>query len=500
MGKKSPEAEKKPGDRDLYSSERLVNESRILYSLLQGTPIPTFVIDNDHRVIYWNKALEELSGIPAGEITGTRQHWRAFYASKRPCMADLLVAEAFEGIERWYAGKYSKSSLVDEAYEATDFFPDLGEGGRWLRFTAAAVRDSHGSLVGAVETLEDITERKRAETALIESESKLQNVIEGFPIPAFLINRDHRVTHWNRALQELSGIPAREVIGTADHWRAFYKKERPCMADLLVDQALDEIGRWYGDKVGKSLIEEAYEATDFFPDLGRSGKWLRFTAAVVRNPGGAIIGAIETLEDITGQKKAEQELRKAHDELEIRVQERTKELIESSRALKAEVVERRQAEQTLKKREKELKIKSENLEKVNTALKVLLKQREDDKKELEEKILANVKEVLLPYIEKLKRTKLDDYQAENLREIETNLKDIISPFIRSLTTKYLNLTPREVQIASLVKEGKTTKEIAELLNTSTAAVDFHRNNIRIKLGLKNRKANLRTHLLSYLSY
>jgi DNA-binding CsgD family transcriptional regulator len=82
--------------------------------------------------------------------------------------------------------------------------------------------------------------------------------------------------------------------------------------------------------------------------------------------------------------------------------------------------------------------------------------------------------------------------------IEKNLKEIISPFIKSLTTKYLNLTPKEVQVASLVKEGKTTKEIADFLNTSTAAIDFHRNHIRMKLGLKNNKINLRTYLLTSL--
>jgi DNA-binding CsgD family transcriptional regulator/PAS domain-containing protein len=324
-------------------------------------------------------------------------------------------------------------------------------------------------------------------------------VIQRFPIPAFLVGGNHEVIHWNRALEELSGIPARDVVGTRQHWRAFYSRERPCMADLLVDQALDQIPRWYADKACRStLIEEAYEATDFFPDLGESGRWLRFTAATVRSSHGALIGAIETLEDITGRKEAEEALRRAHDQLETRVQERTRELIESSRAVKAEVVERRQAEQMLKKRESELKVKSDNLEEVNTALKVLLKQRESDKTELEEKILANVKEVLLPYVEKLKKTKLDEHQLANLDVIEKNLNNIISPFIRSLTTKHLNLTPREIQVATLVKEGKTTKEIAEFLHTSTAAIDFHRNNIRLKLGLKNEKANLRTHLMSYL--
>jgi PAS domain-containing protein/DNA-binding CsgD family transcriptional regulator len=484
---------------DHPSADRLFEHSRITRGILSGSPIPTFMIDVNHRVICWNRALEELSGIRAEEVIGTRQQWRAFYAEKRPCMADLLVAEAFEGIERWYAGKYRKSNLVDEACEAIDFFPALGNGGRWLRFTAAAVRDGAGVLVGAVETLEDITERRNAEEALIESERKLQKVIQRFPIPTFIIDRDHRVIQWNRALEELSGIPERGILGTNRHWQAFYKSERPCLADLLVDQNLGEIGRWYDDRAKKSArIEEAYQATDFFSDLGDSGRWLSFTAAAVRNSRGGLIGAITTLEDITERINAEQALQKAHDELEIRVQERTGDLIESARALKAEVIERRNTEQKLKKRERELKVKSNNLEEMNTALKVLLRQREGDKRDLEEKILANAKEILLPYLENLKRTKLDESQSATVHVIETSLNDIISPFIHSLTTKYLNMTPREVQVAMLVKEGKTTKEIAEMLHVSTGAIDFHRNNLRVKLGLKNQKTGLRIHLMSYL--
>jgi DNA-binding CsgD family transcriptional regulator len=135
---------------------------------------------------------------------------------------------------------------------------------------------------------------------------------------------------------------------------------------------------------------------------------------------------------------------------------------------------------------------------MNTALKVLLRQREGDKRDLEEKILANAKEILLPYLENLKRTKLDESQSATVHVIETSLNDIISPFIHSLTTKYLNMTPREVQVAMLVKEGKTTKEIAEMLHVSTGAIDFHRNNLRVKLGLKNQKTGLRIHLMSYL--
>jgi PAS domain S-box-containing protein len=161
-----------------------------------------------------------------------------------------------------------------------------------------------------------------------------------------------------------------------------------------------------------------------------------------------------------------------------------------------DITRRKRAEDELKKRERELDAKSRNLEEVNIALKVLLKQREDDKKELEEKVLTNVKKLVEPFLEKLKNTRVDIDQMTYITVIETHLNDILSPFQRNLTSKYPNLTPREIQITNLIKEGKTTKEIAAILNSSQGAIDFHRNNIRNKLGLKNKNANLRSYLLS----
>jgi PAS domain S-box-containing protein len=253
--------------------------------------------------------LGELSGVKAEEVIGTTEQWRAFYNEKRPCMADLLIDQDLEAIPQWYFDKFTESKLIEEAYEATDFFPELGKSGKWLRFTAAAIRDSQGSLIGAIETLEDVTERKHAEEALKNSELRLQSIIQSSPLPTFVIGKDHRVLFWNKALEALSGIKAEEVIGTTHYWRAFYGKERPCMADLLVDQALEAIPQWYYEKYMKSrLLDEAYEATDFFPELGDSGKWLRFTAAVIRDSQGNLVGAIETLEDVTERKRAEEEL------------------------------------------------------------------------------------------------------------------------------------------------------------------------------------------------
>lgn len=163
----------------------------------------------------------------------------------------------------------------------------------------------------------------------------LQSIIGSSPIPAFIIGKDHLIIYWNKALEELSGIKAGEVVGTGQQWRAFYKTARPCMADLLVDKFKKEIPQWYAGKFIKSkLIAGAYEATDFFPELGKRGRWLRFTAAMIRNSKGSIIGAVETLEDITPAKRAEEALLKAHEDLEIKVKERTRKLAKANKALK----------------------------------------------------------------------------------------------------------------------------------------------------------------------
>jgi signal transduction protein with GAF and PtsI domain/DNA-binding CsgD family transcriptional regulator len=158
--------------------------------------------------------------------------------------------------------------------------------------------------------------------------------------------------------------------------------------------------------------------------------------------------------------------------------------------------EKKQATKTLKRREKELELKTKNLGDVNSALKVLLKQRDEDKAEIEEKVISNVKELVLPYLEKLKRGKLNALQNSYISVLESNLNEIIAPFVHKLSSRYFNLTPKEIQVADLIKKGKTTKEIADLLNSSTRVIDFHRNNLRKKFGLINKKANLRSHLLT----
>jgi DNA-binding CsgD family transcriptional regulator len=160
------------------------------------------------------------------------------------------------------------------------------------------------------------------------------------------------------------------------------------------------------------------------------------------------------------------------------------------------ITERKRVEESLRRREYDLEVQSKNLEEVNAALKVLLKHREEDKAELEEKVVSNVKKLVLPYVERLNKSALGARQHTYLSIIESNLENIVSPFVGKLSSAYLGLTPTEIKVANLVKEARDTKTIAQLLNMSSRTVESHRQNIRKKLGLKNKKINLRTQLLS----
>jgi DNA-binding CsgD family transcriptional regulator len=158
------------------------------------------------------------------------------------------------------------------------------------------------------------------------------------------------------------------------------------------------------------------------------------------------------------------------------------------------------AEEALKVHEHELELKTQHLEEVNTALKVLLKQREIDKAEIESKVLKNINMLISPYVAKLKNKNLKSGERALIDIIDTNLKDIVSPLLQRLVNAKIILTPQEIQVAALVKEGKSSKEIAHILTVSETTVSFHRKNLRKKLGLNNTQKNLRAYLMSMDDY
>ena len=161
-----------------------------------------------------------------------------------------------------------------------------------------------------------------------------------------------------------------------------------------------------------------------------------------------------------------------------------------------DITERKVSEEALKSKERELETKANKLEDINTALNVLLEKRKVDQIELEEKIVLNVENLIKPYLDKLRQGSLDDRKKNILNIIQSNLDEIISPFTRNLSSRHYNLTPKEIQIANFIRQGTTNKEIAEILFLSVKTVEFHRDNIRKKLGIKNKKINLTSHLSS----
>jgi len=268
------------------------------------------------------------------------------------------------------------------------------------------------------------------------------------------IDRQGKVIAWNRAIEEMTGVKAEAILGKGDYEYSlpFYGSRRPILIDLVL-KSDKKIERSYYSILKKQkdlLIVETW-----VPSLRRKSAFLWAKASPLYDSKGKIVGAIESIRDIT---------------------------------------ERRQAEEALKKRETELETKTHELEDLNAALRVLLKQREDDRNELEEKMLSNIKVLVLPYVEKLKG-KVENQGKTIVEILESNLNDVISPFAHKLSVKYLHLTNREIQIANFIKEGKTTKEIADFLNVSESAVNIHRYRIRHKMNL-TKKQNLQTYLTS----
>ena len=326
----------------------------------------------------------------------------------------------------------------------------------------------------------ELAERKRTEATLRESEQRYRLLLESSPDPIVLYNIQGEAIYVNPAFEQTFGFTSEELLGKQvdfvpqDNW----PETKEAIENMLRGQKIHLFETRRLTKDGRVLD-------------------VQISSTLFSNRNGQPAGNIVTLRDISAQKKAEIELRKYHDHLEELVGERTAELAKINAQLELEIEERKRAEKKLRRREIELKAQSHHLEEVITALKVLLKQREDDKKELGDIVLSNVKELVSPYLERLKNSRLNTQQKTLINILDSNLSNMISPFISKLSSRYFNLTPMEVRVANLVKEGKTNKEISDILCISKNTVLFHRYNIRQKLGLKNKKINLRSHLLSY---
>jgi len=242
-----------------------------LGQIIESIPIPIFVIDNDHIVTHYNQAMENLTGVEADEIVGTREPWKAFYSAARPTMADFILDGAPEKeLTRYYQGKFRKSPVKAGAYEAEDFFPDIGDDGKWLFFTAALLADSEGNVFGALETLQDTTERRQALQSRLKTERRFRTLLDFAPYSILVYTIDGLVTYLNPAFTETFGWTLEELRGkqvpyVPEELEAETRQQRRKLLEGKV------IHRYETRRLTKdgSILDVAWRASVFSDDEGR---------------------------------------------------------------------------------------------------------------------------------------------------------------------------------------------------------------------------------------
>lgn len=379
---------------------------------------------------------------PKMEILALNPQMREWFPQVDPSLKPVCY-KSFNNPPRRRVCSYCPTFKTLQDGKAHEALTETPSGGtvRNFRIISTPIRNQDGNISAAIEMVDDCTDRIQIQEQLKDSEKWYRTIFEATSSGTVVVEEDLTISHMNKAFEDRTGFSKAEVEG------------RKKWTDFIAGEDLEAVREFHRLQISNPAAGPGRYETRY---ICRGGKVRHVLATAAMVPGTSKF--IVSLMDITRLKRAER---------------------------------------TLKEREEELSIKSRNLEELNAALRALLKQRDEDRLELEENVLTNVKSSVLPLIGKLHAGPLDRGQRACLETLEAQLREIISPFLHRVTQAYFDLTPLEVQVAGLVRDGMQSKEIAERLGVSIRTVDTHRDNIRRKLGIKNRRTGLRSFLLKF---
>lgn len=431
-----------PKMADSVEREDALRESRaIAKALMNASQDALTVLNRDGKILEANATVCEGLGMPRDALVGR-------------CAWDFFPSH----VTRERKAALKKACQTSRIVRFED-----ERAGRTFDHVIYPVAESDGSPNRFVIIARDITKRKNAEKALRESQERYRLVVERTSdlVSITTFSAEPRYVYANPSYLVILGYEPEDLLGKSP-FDFMHPEDKERVVPVL-EQYLKAKSQGLLVRGGKGPTERIlYRLRDIWGDW----RFLEGTADSIEDKHILMVSR-----DVSARTKTERDLELARKELEGKVEERTR----------------------------ELKMKTLSLEETNTALKVLLEMRERDRKELEQTVLFNVRQLAEPYLEKLKNSSLDPSQKGHLDILAASLEDIVSPLSKHLVLSKPNLTPSEVRIANLIKFGKSSKDIAKALNLSIKTIETHRRKIRVKLGLKKGKTNLRSYLLDHLS-